>query len=67
MSEKGLDRVIRHIRMAASYMQIAEDMADALLQNHTVANELHLLKGDINDAIKKLDVEYRESHFERRR
>lgn len=67
MSEKALDKVIRHIRMSGSYMQTAEAMADGLLQNHTVANELHLLKTEIGDVIKRLDVEYRRSHFERRR
>ena len=67
MSEQGLDRIIRHVRMAASYLQTAQDMADGLLQNHTVANDLRRLKAEIDDEVKKLDVEYRGSHFGRRR
>jgi len=63
MSERSLDRIVRYVRMAESYLDSAEIMADDLLQNHSVASDLHHLKVSINEAVKELDVEYRSTHF----
>lgn len=63
MSEKTLNNVIRNLRMAKTYLETAELMADQMLQNHAVATEIHLLKLDVVAYGTELDTEYRQSHF----
>lgn len=66
MSEKTLNNVIRNLRMGNNYLQMAEDVAEQLLKNHTVANEIRLRRVVVKDYIYKLDTEYRVAHYARR-
>ena len=67
MSEKTLDNVLRHLRIANTYIQTAEDISDKVLKNHIVAADINRLKRKAKDTIEFLDQEYRESHYQRRR
>ena len=68
MSERTLDNVIRNLRMAASYLDTAELMADQVLANHKIASEIKLLKMQVKDYTQEeLNLKYRESHYQRRR
>ena len=67
MSEKTLDNILRHLRIANTYIQAAEDISDKVLKNHNVAASIGGLKREVKDAIEFLDQEYRESHYQRRK
>lgn len=64
MSERTLDNVIRNLRMAVSYLDTAEMMADQLLANHKAASEIKTMKLLVKDYTQyDLNLKYRESHF----
>lgn len=63
MSEKTLDNIIRQLRQAENYLLYAEDMADTLLMNHTVASEIHTQAYDVKRYREFLDEQYRPVHF----
>ena len=67
MSEKTLNNILRHLRIANTYIQTAEDISDKVLKNHNVAASISGLKREVNDTIEFLDREYRECHYQRRK
>lgn len=67
MSERSLDNVIRHLRIAMTYLDTSMEIADKVLCNHQVATEIQVLNRQVKDYMGELDKDYREYHFAKRR
>lgn len=67
MSEQTLNSIIRHLRMSASYLSASSTIADKVLVNHKVAEDINRLTLSVNDYIRELDINYRENHFKKQR
>lgn len=63
MSERSLDNVIRHLRIGMTYLDTSMDIADKVLCNHVVAEDIMRLKMKVKDYTNLLDMSYRERHF----
>lgn len=66
MSEKGLDNVIRVLRVAKEHLDLSEIYAETYLHDHNVTSMIHNEHLYLKDLIGYLNTEYREIHYKKR-
>ena len=67
MSEQSLDKTIRALRSARESLAMAIALSDTLLSDHNISSEILGLELDVKNMITKLDNDYRQSHYPKRR
>lgn len=66
MSEKGLDNVIRVLRVAKEHLNLAETYSESYLHDHNATSKVHQLTLALYDTIDYFNVDYRQSHYKKK-
>lgn len=67
MSEKGLDNVIRVLRVAKEHLNLSETYAETYLHDYNATLRIHEVNLTLSDVIEYFNVEYRKLHYKHRR
>lgn len=62
MSEKGLNNVIRELRVAKEHLSMAGIYTETQLNDYNVLSTIHDVSLSLRDVIEELNTTYRQTH-----
>ena len=66
MSERGLNDVLRTLRVAKEHLNLTEAYTETNLHDHNATARVHSLSFALSDMIDYFNVTYRESHYKKK-